>query len=377
MKNVFSPTCPHRAGVSGARRGTGTPGLYVPTTVSSMLSSSSARNTMNRMSFRECRLSCSRRSSASSLRAMAPGLGCGRGARSGVVRGRRLPRPQGSPGPARRRGARAAGLPWRRQTVPGVPPRLTCGERVLTGTCAPGVKRPRAPSGRDPPPRPALRRPRPPHPPRARKGPRATRAPGVLAFPGPLGTPRVAPPGASPDLGRAPLSRASGRRSVPSAESRGRGAGSALPRGGLRLPALAAVGSVWPAGSGRSLHPSARPPPLSLPGPALTSRPARGGGGGLGRPGLRPPGAVAFLSPPRPGPGFAPGLWSRPVPSRPSPLSGHFAVNPGDTGQGEADGSQREDVRNPRARGQDEEPGISALIWPQLGANALVEPPCS
>ena len=122
MKNVFSPTCPHRAGVSGARRGTGTPGLYIPTTVSSMLSSSSARNTMNRMSFRECRLSCSRRSSASSLRAMTPGLSCGRGARSGTVRGRGLPRSQGSPGPARWRGVRGAALTWRPQTVPGVPP---------------------------------------------------------------------------------------------------------------------------------------------------------------------------------------------------------------------------------------------------------------
>lgn len=86
-----SRTFPNRARVSGTPwegvpgEWGEAPGPYVPTTVSSMLSSSSARNTMNRMSFRECRLSCSQRSSASSLKAMAPGLGCGRGAQS--VRG--------------------------------------------------------------------------------------------------------------------------------------------------------------------------------------------------------------------------------------------------------------------------------------------------
>ena len=114
------------------------------------------------------------------------------------------------------------------------------------------------------------------------------------AFLGPLGTPRVAPPGASPILSRAPLSRASRRRSVPSAEPRGPGAGPALPRGRLRLPA---VGSVRPAASGRSLHPSARPPPLSLPGPALTSRPARSGGGGRGAGAPGPPPSRRSSSP--------------------------------------------------------------------------------
>lgn len=54
----------------------GTPEPYLPTTVSSMLSSSSARNTMNRISLREWRLSRSHRSSTRSLRAIAL-LRCG------------------------------------------------------------------------------------------------------------------------------------------------------------------------------------------------------------------------------------------------------------------------------------------------------------
>lgn len=175
--------------------------------------------------------------------------------------------------------------------------------------------------------------------------------------------------GASPALGRAPLSPEPRRRSVSSAEPSGSGARSVLPRAlcgclpwALRAPSVRAA-------QGHSLLPSAPPPPLRLPGPALTSRPARSGGGGLGRPGLRPPRAVAASEwplPPCPRPGPAPPCgalrWGPrgsppPPPSKASqgyrtlPAPAHSRV-PWRPGREEVSGSRREEVRSLRARGQ-------------------------
>ena len=206
--------------------------------------------------------------------------------------------------------------------------------------------------------------------------------------------------GASPALGRAPLSPEPRRRSVSSAEPSGSGAGSVLPRAlcgclpwALRAPSVRAA-------QGHSLLPSAPPPPLRLPGPALTSRPARSGGGGLGRPGLRPPRAVAASEwplPPCPRPGPAPpcgalrweprGPPPPPVQSLPGvqnlarPCTQPRAVETRPGGsvwitEGRSQEPQGKGSRVPRSRvrSQGEESGISAFIWPQLGADAPFQP---
>lgn len=207
--------------------------------------------------------------------------------------------------------------------------------------------------------------------------------------------------GASPALGRAPLSPEPRRRSVSSAEPSGSGARSVLPRAlcgclpwALRAPSVRAA-------QGHSLLPSAPPPPLRLPGPALTSRPARSGGGGLGRPGLRPPRAVAASEwplPPCPRPGPAPpcgalrwgprgSLPPLPVQSLPGaqnlahPCTQPRAVETRPGGsvwitEGRSQEPQGKGSRVPRSRvrSQGEESGISAFIWPQLGADAPFEP---
>lgn len=153
---------------------------------------------------------------------MAPGSAAG-AARGQAVRGRRLPRPQGHARPGPPEGRSGAGLTWRRQIGPRRPPSAHVRRARSPAPAGPGVKRPRAPSGRDPLPR--LRRP----PLRAhltlRALGKASAPPARQAssLPGTLGTPRVAPPGL-PDPRPGPSPARPGRRSVP-AESRGRGAG--------------------------------------------------------------------------------------------------------------------------------------------------------
>ena len=185
------------------------------------MSSSSARNTMNKMSFRERWLSCSQRSSASSLRAMAPGLGCG--ARR-AVRGREGPRAPQLPGlrlrPARPPEGRSRSPAH--PAEPDRPGRPTLGSPVASASSpAPALpvhqaherRRGRIP-GASRLPTALAGPPSPPEPSESVAGPRApcttSRAP---AFPGRPGAPRAAPRGGVE--GGLPLPSA-GPRSPPS-----------------------------------------------------------------------------------------------------------------------------------------------------------------
>lgn len=143
----------------------------------------------------------------------------------------------------------------------------------------------------DPGRRPALRRPRGSHlTPCALgkcRGTPAHRAFCAPGFPGRPGAPRAAPRGASPALGRAPLSPAPRAATRPRRRAPRAGSGVGVTSGGLRLPAPAAVGSVRPGGSGSQSPPQRLAAAAQFTGSGSDVR--AGGGGGLGRPGLRPP----------------------------------------------------------------------------------------
>lgn len=266
---------------------------------------------MKRMSFCEWRLSCSQRSTANSLRAMAPGRGCGRGARSGAGRAGGSPHPDAQTsrveGAVREPRARAArDGPGRRPSAhqPGVRPHEHPRSLFLT---------PRGPSGPEPGPArcgPAPRRPRGSPSPSARSEspahcePRAPRP----VFPGHPAAPGSASSGA-PALRR----------------PRGQEAGSALPRGRLRLPAWPLwAPSVRPAVPGRSLRPGAAAR-FTGSGSDVTGGAGRGGEGGWGAPASAHP-ARRSASAPCPGPlSCRLCAWTprrpRPKPPREQPLA--------------------------------------------------------
>lgn len=318
MKNVFSPTCPHRAEVSGGAPGDWDAGSVRTHNREQHVVQQQREEHDEQDELPRVPALLQPAGSASSLE------GHGSWARlqaRRAVRGRAgppAPRPPGLARPGPPEGARERGSPGGARRSPASPSahvRRARSHRHLRS----GVKRPRAPSRRDP--RHGRRSAAAPTSPSARSE-RAARHPRqASSLSRDPSEPRVAPPGASPDLGRALSPARPGGDQSPAPSPAGGERGRPYLQGGLRLPALAAVGSVWPAGSGRSLHPSARPAAISLPGPALTSRPARGRGRGLGRPGLRPPSAVAFLSPPRPGPALRPDSRS-PVRADPRPCLG-------------------------------------------------------